>query len=133
MDFEQIQNSLEGIGYDCKATADSVLTTVAVDDKEYPVNFGLDENNGEVVINCAFGEIADFVKTEDDIAAAGWWLLSQNSQIPPFALSVLDTEDGIDGDDPIVLIDSRNFEVFDASDVMDDLQRALVHLHDHVG
>jgi len=102
-----------------------------VDEKDFPVNFSIDVNHGEVVANCQYGTIGEFALNDDKLAALGWWLLAQNALTKPFAIAVLDTDNGLDPTDPIVLIDSRNFEACDFEDVLGDLQRALVHMIDN--
>jgi len=131
MELRKIKEELEALGCDCVQTENAVVTTVTVDGKDFPVNFSVNEAHGEVVANCQYSTIGEFAKDDDTLAASGWWMLSQNPLLTPFALAALDTEDGLDPTDPIVLVDSRNFEVCDFEDVLGDLNRALVHMIDN--
>ncbi len=135
MTYEKIKEGLEDWGYDAVICDAGVVTTIDVDGSEFPVNISLNERGDEVEFDCAFASIGDFVQ-EDDVeqsAVSAWWLLAQNTKIQPFAIGALDTEDGIDATDPVVLVDSRSVEQCILYDVMGDLRRALKFLLPHMG
>lgn len=110
--LEELQAALEGLGYNCaqadldgdKQPEPLLTTTISVDNQAYPIVI-LQDDNG-FLIDCEFCLIKDLhANSAEKLSAQILRLLTLNHEIAPFAFSVVDdTLDGIDDDDPIVLV-----------------------------
>lgn len=127
----EIADAVRDLAYSCRVDSGAVQVgiPVAVRDgstKTFPAIITLDEEKKSVVFSCQvckLNEIAD-----DNLAQAALSALSLNAEIHPFAFAILNSEDGISEEDPVVLIDSKPLGDFSSNELesaLNSLRRAL--------
>lgn len=120
-----IANGLRELGLAAGVENDCVIVRLQADNNNvYPTTMQVRGN--DLIISCRIGTLGDI--DEADFAKAAFAALACNAEILPYAFALLDTDDGIDDDDPIVLINSvplGDFSTAELQAAMDALRRAM--------
>lgn len=128
---KEIAGAVRDLAYSCRVDKETVQVGIPVamrdgNTKTFPAIITLDEDKQSIVFSCQVCKLNEIA--EDDLAQAALSALSLNAEIHPFAFAILNSEDGISKEDPVVLIDSKPLGDFSFNELefaLDSLRRAL--------
>ena len=133
-DLYDLSVVLEDLGYSVNRNGEFITSKMSIDGKDYPIVFSMASDNfGETLsIDCQVAKLKDVIPSDsNDLVKSlqlSLSLATLNYQICPFAVAIRDGADGIDEDDPIVLINSLPIGDLSVQEIeysMDALRRAL--------
>lgn len=118
---------LEDLGYLVNQNGESVSTSMLFGEREFPVVFTIDD--GHMEITCEIGTLAEiFPVAEPNKAFVRAMLALSLTPATPYGVGLLETDDGIDDADPVILhnqVPLGDFSPAEMSSAMESLRQAV--------